>query len=183
MTEVEEILIIKQEITEETMPVEAPCEASIDQENKPHDSESETEINTEDFPKISEVPAQQATEAESSQHSELSDEEETIFQMPARLAKKRTASTKLEMNTRRMKKQRIETEIAEEESDQEVEQGASCLKYEFVNKRDKNGKEKKVLMAMRCSIRNKVMGFEVDSTNPLQDLDKTNIDMSFEYNP
>jgi len=60
------------------------------------------------------------------------------------------------------------------------EQGASCLKYEFVKKRD----GKKVLQAKRRSVRNQCLGINVEQeVDPLQALDQSRLDMSFEYNP
>ena len=53
-----------------------------------------------------------------------------------------------------MKKQKIE-EALDLELDNLQEDGASFLKYEFVKKRDK-----KVLLARRCSMRNVPLGFK-----------------------
>ena len=52
-----------------------------------------------------------------------------------------------------MKRQKIE-EALDSELDQLQDDGASFLKYEFVKKRDK-----KVLLARRCSMRNVPFGF------------------------
>lgn len=89
-----------------------------------------------------------------------------------------------------MKQRRIEEEIAQVPSenldqifDTINDKGASILKYEFVKKRDsKTGKEKKVLQARRCSARHACMGLET-SCHPLETLDQSKVDMSFEYNP
>ena len=112
---------------------------------------------------------------------------------PVKTLKKRGRAsmppTKLEMNTRSLKRRKIDEEIAMEEDFESVldniqEQGASCLKYEFVKKRD----GKKILLAKRCSVRNQAMGLDTDfKSNPLSALEankKENaVDMSFEYNP
>lgn len=66
------------------------------------------------------------------------------------------------------------------EVDEDENNGASFLKYEFVKKRDK-----KVLQARRCSMRNVPIGFTSDNQNPLKMLETncSKVDMSFEYNP
>jgi hypothetical protein len=38
-------------------------------------------------------------------------------------------------------------------------EGASYIKYELINKREKDGQEKKILLAKRCSLRNQCIGF------------------------
>jgi len=46
-------------------------------------------------------------------------------------------------------------------------------------------RDKKVLQARRCSMRNVPIGFHSDNQNPLKMLETTasKVDMSFEYNP
>ena len=77
-----------------------------------------------------------------------------------------------------MQRKKLEQELEEDFDavlDNIQEQGASCLKYEFINKRDQKGQEKKVLVAMRCSLRNKVMGLESAHIDPTE--------TTFEYEP
>lgn len=78
-----------------------------------------------------------------------------------------------------MKRQKVE-EALDVCLDEIEENGASFLKYEFVKKRDK-----KVLQARRCSMRNVPIGFQSYNQNPLKMLEMTGskVDMSFEYNP
>ena len=92
------------------------------------------------------------------------------------------------MKTRSMKRRKINEEV-EENLDQVLEsmeeKGASCLKYEFIKKRDKKGQEKNVLLARRCSLRN-IQNKESgrDSLDKLAKLEANQtIGMSFEYNP
>lgn len=39
-------------------------------------------------------------------------------------------------------------------------EGASRIKYELIKKKEKDGKEKKILLAKRCSLRNQCIGFQ-----------------------
>ena len=57
-------------------------------------------------------------------------------------------------------------------------EGASRIKYELINKKDKDGKEKRILLAKRCSLRNQCIGFQ-----QIAECKRKAIDMSFEYRP
>ena len=75
-------------------------------------------------------------------------------------------------NTRSMKRRRVDEKIDEDFDqilDNIAEQGASVLKYEFVQKRDK-----KVLIAKRCSKRNQHIGFEHEQYVALNELQASN---------
>jgi hypothetical protein len=96
------------------------------------------------------------------------------------------------MHTRSMKRRKVEGEIEEMSQnvmgiDEERErEGASCLKFEIIRKRDaKTGIEKKVLQAKRCSARHRTMGLNDFCSNPLGALEERHqqVDMSIEYNP
>ena len=99
------------------------------------------------------------------------------FKVP--VSKKRGSSflpsQPLEMNTRSMKRQRLNDELeAEPENPTRESVGASCLKYEIIRKRDKTGNEKNVLLAKRCSLRNQCLGLGEA---------RQDIEGSFEYEP
>ena len=88
-----------------------------------------------------------------------------------------------------MKKRKLHEEIENETSQLglEDEHGASCLKYEIVKKRQRNGEETNVLMAKRCSMRHRSMGLRPDEEQSLLDALKPNQsleeEMDFEYCP
>ena len=60
-----------------------------------------------------------------------------------------------------MKKRKLHEEIENcdtSRQDPSDEPGASFLKYEFVKKKQRNGDDKNVLMAKRCSMRHRSIG-------------------------
>lgn len=63
--------------------------------------------------------------------------------------------------------------------------GGSYLKYEIINKKSRDGKDKRVLFARRCSMRHQCFGLDQDFVirNQLQECQNQSMDMSLEYRP
>ena len=141
------------------------------------------EIETKQPEKVAEVPAKTITPCVSN----LVIQEEVVMAPPVEkkkpepvvekiLPKKRSTRERktfdppepVQRNTRAMKKRRVDERLDDDFDsilDNIAEQGASVLKYEFIQKRDK-----KVLIAKRCSKRNQHIGFEQDQFVALNEL-------------
>jgi len=91
--------------------------------------------------------------------------------------------------TRLMKKRKLDEEIENCETSKQDpcdEHGASFLKYEFVKKKRRNGEDKNVLLAKRCSMRHRSIGLGEDFGRKLLDALQPNQsyeEMDFEYCP